>query len=516
MLQVWTRRAAVAAAVSVLAVTAATKAADAPQDVSAELAALKARIAQLESQQGDNWMTKERESQIKKVVDDVLKDAKSRGDFLGGAQVGYSSGSGFFIQSPDGNNKLNISGFVQARYEYAYQNAFNGRHFTRTIPASLGSSGSGNAAVTITQPDPGNSSGFDIRRARVSFSGNIFSKDLTFKLEGDFYGNSTGNFTITDAFVAYRFDDALKVKVGSYKVPFAKAELMSDTVMQFAERPEELVAFDPVRALGVSLYGDLVKDQLSYEFSVNDGGSSNTLRQDDTVGLAANLDNRMGYYGRLQWAGAGKISDFAEEPDLRDDPKDFIWMLGLAGGYESQNATNYSYPSPQSSTSIKGLSNAAGTAGFAGNYALNGDVYRATLDWSAKYQGLSVNVAGYFQEINVNPGNVSSTSGTTIGYGPYGAGKTSFFQWGGYGQIGYFVVPQKLEIVARAGVLGTEGAPNIGQFYTLGANYYVYKHNFKIVGDVTYIPEAPYTDAASSLLQNSQDIVFRLQAQLKF
>jgi hypothetical protein len=511
----WSKRAVAAAAVSAMVAASVTRAADAP-DVSAELAALKARIAQLEAQQGENWMSKERESQIKKVVDDVLKDAKTRGDFLGGAQVGYSSGSGFYIQSADGNNKLNIGGFIQARYEYASANAFNGRTITRTIPASLNSNGTTTAATTVTIDDPVNASAIDIRRARINFSGNVFSPDLTFKFEGDFYGGATGAFTITDAFVAYRFDDAIKVKVGSYKVPFAKAELTSDTVMSFSERAEELSPFDPVRALGLSLYGDLVKDQVSYEVSVNAGGNSNGLRRGSSVALSTNLDNRMGYYARMQWAGSGKISDFAEESDLRDDNRNLIWMLGGAVGWESQNATNYAAPSPQTSTVISGLSNLEGTAGYASAYNLNGDVYRATLDWSAKYQGLSLLAAGYFQQVNVNPGNTSSTSGTTISYGPYGARRTSFFEYGAYGQVGYFIVPQKFELVARAGFLGTEGAPNIGQYYSLGANYYVYKHNFKIVADVTYTPEAPYTDAATGQLQNTQDIMVRLQAQLKF
>jgi hypothetical protein len=255
---------------------------------------------------------------------------------------------------------------------------------------------------------------------------------------------------------------------------------------------------------------------VSYEVSLNDGGNTNTLRRDDTVGLTANLDNRFGVYGRVQWAGSGKLSDFSDEEDLRDDNRAFIWMLGAAAGYESQNAANAAYPSPQSSTTVNGLSNLAGTPGFMSNYTLNGDIYRATLDWSAKYQGLSVNTAAYFQQVNANPGNTSSSSGTAISYGPFGAGKTSFFEWGGYGQIGYFLVPQKFEVVARAGVLGTEGAPNIGEFYSLGANYYVYKHNFKIVGDVTYVPEAAYTDSSTSLLQNTQDWIFRLQVQLKF
>jgi len=533
-----------AAVISALVAASATRADDtgtAP-DINAELNALKTRITELEAQQNENWLTKERESQIRGIVDDVLKDAKMRGQFADGVETGYAPGSGFYIQTPDKNYKLNISGFAQIRYETSYFHATDGR----TLPGRT--VGSGTGSTSVVPPNPGNTSGVDIRRARISLAGNVFTPDLTFKLEGDFYGGSyvnsisnnsqtsnpstgvdtfalpsaaSGAFTVTDAFIAYRFNDLFKVKVGSFKIPFTKAELTTDTQIGFAERAEENFPFDPVRALGVSLYGDFVKDQLSYEINFDNGGNGNTYRRADTVGLLNNIDNRPSLYARLQWAGSGKISDFAEESDTRADNREFIWMLGAAGGYESQNATNTAFPSPSGGDSIVGLSAHGTSPGFISAYNLNGDLLRGTVDWSAKYQGLSINTAAYIQQINVNPGNTSATSGTSISDGPYGAFKQSFFEYGGYGQIGYFIIPMRdgkngLEILGRAGVLGTEGETNIGEFYTVGANYYIFGNNFKIQTDVTYTPEAPYTDAGASLLQNTHDITLRVQAQIRF
>ncbi len=299
-------------------------------------------------------------------------------------------------------------------------------------------------------------------------------------------------------------------------MPFAKAELTADPYGDFQERAEVLSPFDPIRSLGVSLYGDVIKDTLSYEVAINDGGSnSNTLRRDDTVGLTANLDNRFGGYARVQWAGAGKISDFADEADLRDKNDTFVWMLGAAVGYESQNSTNNAFPSPQTTSTVNGISNKDGP-GFT-NYTLNGDLFRGTVDWSAKYEGWSMLTAAYAQQVNANPGNTSSTSATTITTGPFGTTDSSFFQYGGYGQAGYFIIPQKLELLGRAGVLGTEGYPNFGEFYSVGAKLLcVYKQNFKIQSDVTFTPEAAYTDSAAGLLQNTHDIIWRVQVQLKF
>jgi hypothetical protein len=523
----WTKRAAAATAFMTLMSAGASAADDTlPQaDIARELNALKARIAELESQQHENWMTKERESQIRGIVEDVLKDSRTRSQFADGVDVGYKDG--FYIQTADKNYKLTIGGLVQIRYEFTQSTANNSGTFP---PRTIG-------AATTTPNSPGNSSGLSIRRARVNFAGNVFTPDLTYKLEGDFYGGnyvnsvgvsgtggtvpaaSSGGFTVTDAFVAYRFNDQFKVRAGSYKAPFAKAELASDPLLQTMERTEVLSPFDPVRAIGVSLYGDIIKDKLQYEVSMNNGGNGNLYRRPDTIGGLANIDNRPAFYGRVQWAGAGKIADFADESDMRTDNRDFVWLLGGAAGYESQNADIGSFPSPQSTTTIPGLSNGT-SGGFAGSYPLNGDLFRGTLDWSAKYQGLSFNTAAYFQQVNANPGRTGTTSSTTPTTGPFGASKSSFFQWGTYAQVGYFVLPLKngkgLELVARAGLLGTEGYLNLGEFYTIGANYYIYGQSFKIQSDLTYTPEAAYTDAASALFQNTHDITARVQLQLKF
>jgi hypothetical protein len=467
-------------------------------DVSAELRSLKLRIAELEARQNENWLTTERTAQIRSIVEDVIADAHKRGQFADGPDAGYNNG--FYFQTADKKFKIVFNGFVQARYEFAQFNADNGRNIT---------SGGGSSSGSPLSSDPANSNGFDIRRARLSLSGNIFSPDVTFKLEGDFYGSATGAFTVTDAFIGYRFTDMFKVKTGSYKTPFAKAELTSDTAITFMERPEVLLPFDPVRSLGVSVYGDIIKDRLAYEVNANDGGGSNTLRRVSTVGTSANLDNRMAFYTRMQYAGAGKIADFADESDVRDSgkPRPFIWMLGGAVGYESQNSVAGAFPSPQTGTGIPGVSS-NDSPGFRTG-TLKGDVFRGTLDFSAKYQGFSFLAAAYFQQFNQN----EPLTGLPTGYT---ADKASFFQHGYYGQIGYFVIPDRLELAARAGTLLTEGGPNIGEFYSIGANYYVYGHNFKISSDVTFTPEAPYTDAAASLLQNTHDVIFRVQAQLKF
>jgi hypothetical protein len=78
------------------------------------------------------------------------------------------------------------------------------------------------------------------------------------------------------------------------------------------------------------------------------------------------------------------------------------------------------------------------------------------------------------------------------------------------------VIPQRLELVGRAGILLDEGDPNIATYYTLGANYFLYGNNAKILADINYVPETAYTDAATLQIANTNEVVLRVQFQLKF
>jgi len=462
-------------------------------------AAMRARLVELEQKENQDWLSEERSKQIKQIVEDVLADARARGEFSKGVSAGYDSG--FYLQSDDKNFRLAIGGVLQVRYELALHHADNSAFSTKPL----------------AQGSDENASGFDIRRARINFTGNAFSPNLFYRFEGDFYGSATGGFTVTDAYLGYAFNDQFKIRAGAFKTPFTKAELEYDANLEL-ERSEVNFPFDAQRSLGVSLFGDIVKDTFNYELNANDGSKSNTLRYVDTYSNVTtvsststpsyNLDNRLAYYARLQYAG-GTIKEFYDgEADLRKDNEDFIWMLGAAAGYESQNSSAAAYP--QNTLSVVGLGS-NNSPGFAKAYALNGDIYRGTLDWSAKWRGLSINTAAYFQEVNANPYAGSASTGL-----PYNVNKTSFFQHGYSAQLGYMLIPRKLELVGRAGFLLDEGDPNIAEFYTLGASYYLYGNNAKIMMDVNYSPEAAYTDTSTLQITNTREVIVRVQLQLKF
>ena len=51
----------------------------------------------------------------------------------------------------------------------------------------------------------------------------------------------------------------------------------------------------------------------------------------------------------------------------------------------------------------------------------------------------------------------------------------------------------------------------------VGLNYYIYGHNFKIQTDLSFIPNAAAcTSSVLGTAANTQDLIFRVQLQLKF
>ena len=343
---------------------------------------------------------------------------------------------------------------------------------------------------------------------RLTFSGNAFTPNLTYLVTGDFATNSSdlNNFQLVDAYVAYRVNDLINFRGGAFLVPYSRLEYISSG-LSLVDFPSLLNPFDPARAFGISMYGDIIKDKFQYELNMNDGPQSN--HEGRVAELGGLEDNRPSFASRLQYfGGTGKASDFADEADLRKDKSTLAWLAEGAFGYDSANTSSNAFPGAQGSENIVGLSTIT-SPGFVSQYPLNGDLYRATVDGEAKYQGWEFLGAGFFQQINENPG-----AGVTVPAGY--ADKSSFFEASYYGQIGYMLTPQ-FELVGRAGQLLTEGGPNQMEEYSLGANYFLFGKNVKLQGDVTYIPnEAALSNTTFGTFINTQDVIARVQLQLKF
>lgn len=218
--------AALAAAVAALAGAAAwadeePPAAAVPPSGRDEIAELRAtverlttRVNELERADGEQWLSEERAAQIREVVTDVLADAEARSSYQSdGVLAGYAPGRGFFLQSADGDYSLRIAGQIQTRY-------------------------------TLNQAgDQRTEYGFQLRRARLDFEGNIIDRTWTYKLQAGFarssnvpVGGSNSDFRLEDAWIEKDLGDGFAVRVGQFRAPWLQEDLVSSRRQLAVER----------------------------------------------------------------------------------------------------------------------------------------------------------------------------------------------------------------------------------------------------------------------------------------
>ncbi len=208
------------------------------QDPQAEIAQLRAEIAEYRAQTGDTWLTEERATEIKGLVKDVLADAETRTSLQ---QTAATSGydNGFFIGSADGNFKLKINALEQIRW------TFNNMNADQTSTGLTGFAGTG----------PNTEWGFENRRTQLTFSGNVVDPSFTYMARFN-YGSTADPYTPTssttpfggidyasspgmvlqDAWFSKDFGGGISVKVGQFKTPFMGESLRNDGDQLTAER----------------------------------------------------------------------------------------------------------------------------------------------------------------------------------------------------------------------------------------------------------------------------------------
>ncbi len=457
-----------------------------PAQVQAELQSLQAQVAALKAKQRKTDDSVQNAAQVKAIVQEVLSNSKTQSQYMDKQlQAGYDNG--FYIQTADKNFKFQFNGYFQYRYVFG--------QYKQSVPG--GPVDNGNTS--------GSANGFGFRYARLIFSGNVFSPRLTYFIQSDFAGgNGSSNqdfFAEKDLWVAYRFANWLQIKGGSYLVPFTHVEYISSGLEMVDFNSVEW-PFDPTRAMGASVYGDIIPNKFNYDFMINNGANTNA----DGGPTSGALDNRLGFATR--WEMGTRISDFGMEPDLRWS-KHLQWMLGVAFDFDSQTKSATAFPAGQGTDVILGLVNPQ-TGNFLGNFTPTGNIYRATVDWQMHYRGFAFSPVLFYQDTNDSPGAPAGSSLTSI------YGKSSAQQLAYYLQAGYFIVPHKWELAASYGQMYQFGENTSMSAYEAGVNYYIIGNNVKLQLDEIYTPRSAFTSQFAETYANNANYITELQLQVKF
>jgi len=453
-------------------------------DAMTQIAELKKELAELKAQQGDSWLTEQRAAEIRNLVQDVLADADGRASLQSsGMTAGWDKG--FFLASPDGNFKLRVNGQIQFRYILNYRDL-------------------GNNPQEGVEPDNWKH-GFENRRTKLAFTGNIVDKTWTYKVQGNFSRGSSvfqedgdggfsstssggsGYFNLEDAWVQKDFDNGIYLRIGQYKAPYMREELVSSARQLTVERSLVNSYYGQTYTQGASVgyQGDQIRAEVMYSDGIGRNtssssgnnfwgpGSQNTPWQQPTTEWAVT--------GRAEFMAAGEWKQFDDFTSWNGEP--FGLLIGVAANWQRGE--------------LGGLNPGADSPD---------QQFGATADVSAEFGGANLYGAVVYSNGNFN--GSSNDSGNS--------------QWGIVAQGGIFVVPDTVEIFGRYEWADpdTSGVDDLSVL-TAGVNWYFAKHAAKLTVDFgfTFQDFGPvYGNSGAGWINagDADEYVLRAQFQLLF
>lgn len=388
------------------------------------------------------------------IVAEMLADAETRSSLQSSGGTAGHDGS-FFMSSSGGSFRLNVGGQIQFRYGL-----------------NLGDDLGGTT-------DNDDERGFQTRRTKLNFSGTAYD-NIDFKVSGAF-NRSGGAFGLEDAWTRFSINENSSVKVGQFKAPFLREELVSSTRQLAADRSVANEVFNQDRSQGVQ-YGYTADDwNLAIAFTDGFNTDNTDYNGSNATGAWGAGEADWAFTGRFEYLGSGnwkQFKDFTSEAG-----SETAWMLGAAAHWET------------------------GEIGGAGANDYTNFGY--TVDASIEGDGWSVFGAFIGRSIDIDGGTDADDFGAVV-------------------QAAFRIPESKWEIFGRwDGVFPDSNYTDDDDFHTItfGANYYMHGHAAKFTVDVQwFLDQIEATDdivSANSgigLLGDSDDgeIGIRAQFQLLF
>ena len=380
-----------------------------------------------------------------------------------------------FVLAGASEIKLTLGGFIQGQFEGGDVFAFEGRF--------------GSAAIDDR---------FRLRRARINLTGD-FADQFDFKLEGDFEqsdvsltvrdasgrtlaSNSTRTeFGATDIFINWHQFPEFQIKGGQYKAPFGLEQLSPDTKLFLTERSQVTSALTPERQVGVEVWGKPFatampeqKDLLTYWAGIfNGNGRNNSINDNDEFMYAARIE--------LQpWKGK-----LAEQE---------AWVRFGANGLSSRDASG-TVLSPAGTLRVNS----------------DGSLSTFTAPSAAERQGYGLDGAFHWGPFDL----VAEYLSEDYEARPAGGAAPAFPDFradGGYVQGSYFIIPKKLQVVARYETFnpGQVANDDIKSVFA-GVNYYIHGDDVKLMANYIHTWSDFRENNPSLGSSDFDEVILRLQ-----
>jgi hypothetical protein len=267
--------------------------------------------------------------------------------------------------------------------------------------------------------------GFHLHSAKLIFHGHVLSPELTYHFQ---LNAGEGRTVAEDMYLRWDPLPWLGVLVGQNEVPFNRQHITLEAYQELVDRSTVDARFTLQRDIGLMLYLSALEKRVEGTFGVFNGARQNSANDDTTYMTTA----------RLAFNPFGPIA--FREADLDDSPKPKL-SVAVAVAHNPQRIVS-------DKVTLHGIT-------------------QGVLETTLRYRGLSLTTEAHARTQRTNDAAAAH-------------------DYGGFLQLGYFVIPHRLEVVGRhATIAGAVAATDVVREDTLGVSAYFRGHRFKLQADAS-------------------------------
>jgi hypothetical protein len=392
---------------------------------------------------------------------------------------------GFNLSMNDNAFLLKIRGRLMFRETTRWRNkAWRNPGDAKNFPELLGVFGDYRANRSVE-----NSSQFNLRRARLLFTGHLINPDFKYfvqlGMESAENAHTPGSANLLDFYLTSTHYPLFNVQGGQYKVYFNRSQINNTASMQFAERAILQDAFTANglnrRDIGLTLMNDEEIYPFNYYFGIFNGGgplftdygsfesesptkdcpggqsggnpfpspaTCPATQRNINANLRTNVISQLMYTARLMWNILGQPGYGEGDLAYSETPQ-----LAVGGGISYNPGINTNSNNAFVGIDLANLNWRRQLATFGNGRQLGWGIVDYTtwsLDGVLKYNGFSLQGEYYFKNITRhNKGlpclQTNGVGGPCLAFAPGLLGNAT----GWYAQSGYYLIPRHLEVATR-------------------------------------------------------------------